>query len=330
MIRRYPRLALVALVATVLGFSGAASAQQAPTANPDRLRICAGSEAGNYTFAAREIAQRLGTGNSSAFRQGVEVIFTNGSLDNLRRLQNGECDVGFSQSDVASRFLAENAAAMNSIRQFTSLYREFVHLLCPVSSGWSRIVDIGRAARDGRPARIIVGPEGSGTAESWRAMRQADAALYDRVERIPESVGRVALATVRDSRDTCMLWISGQNSPDMQAANAMSINNPQRAVRMRLIDFDDRDIRNLRGPNGQPLFEVAQINRVAASGDNPGRYSNLIERGTLGGGSVNVLAVNALLMIRDDYRRAIGTRGDRLIQAIEDAAPTINARVNPQ
>jgi TRAP-type uncharacterized transport system substrate-binding protein len=302
----------------------AAEAQTAPDAT--RLRICAGSATGNYTFAANEIQKRLGP---STFSGGVTVIHTAGSLDNLRRLMSGDCDVGFSQSDVAARFIAENSAAMNSLRRFTSLYREYVHLICPVASGFTRVNDMGKASQS-TGARLIVGGDGSGTAESWRAMRQADAALYDRVERIPESVGRASLAQVRDSRNTCMLWISGLNSPDMQAASAMSVNNPRRTPTLRLVDFNDRDITNLRGPDGRPLYEVAELRRVAPRGDNPGRYANLIEGGWTSSGSVNVLTVGAELMMREDFRRALGGRADALVQAIEDAAPTINARVNPQ
>jgi len=109
----------------------------------------------------------------------------------------------------------------------------------------------------------------------------------------------------------------------------MSANNPRREPRMRLVDFDDRDIRGLRGPDGKPLYEVARIERVSARSDRPGRYDNLIESGTFGGGSVTVLAVDAVLMVREDYRKAMGARANRLVRAIEDAAPTINARVNP-
>lgn len=323
------RIMTLAIAAAGILFSTQIATAQ-PAATPDRLRICAGSETGNYTFAAREIASRLGTGNAAAFRGGVEVIPTAGSLDNLRRLMANECDMGFTQSDVYAMFQMENPGAMNTLRQFSKLYEEYVHLLCPVSSEWGRVVDMGRAARDGRGARLIVGPDGSGSAESWRAMRRADERLYEKVERLPEPVGRTSLAMVRDSRNTCMLWVSGLNSPDMQAANMMSVNNARRNATMRLVDFDDRDIRNLKGPSGQPLYQVRRIDRVAARGDNPGLYSNLIEGGTFSSGSVNVLTVDALLLMRDDFRRAIGNRADRITQAAEDAGPTIWRRVNPQ
>jgi len=311
--------ALGALAAAMMVMPEPAAAQQQPTT----VRVCTGSAAGNYTFAANEVAKRLG----NQFR--VEIINTNGSLDNLRRMQAGDCDMGFSQSDVQARFMAENAAATTQMRTFMQMYREYVHLICPATSGWSRINDVGKAARDGKPARIIVGPEGSGAAESWRAMRQADPGLYDRVERIPESVGRASLAQVRDSRDTCVLWISGLNSPDMVVASSMSAPTPNsRGIRMQLLDFDDRDIRNLRGPDGQALYDMQRIVRVPAATNNPGRYSNLIVDGW-GEDSVNVATVRANLLIREDFRRSLGSRADTLVQAIDDAMPTINARVNP-
>ena len=316
---------LAALTALALGAMGLTPAE-AQSPNPNRLRICAGSEAGNYTFAAREIGGRA----ASAFSAGVDVVTTAGSLENLRRLSAGECDVAFAQSDVTALYQAENPAALNTIEPFHKVYEEFVHLLCPVSSGWSRVNDMGRAARDGRGARLVVGPDGSGTAETWRAMRQADVKLYEKVERLPLSVGRASLGTVRDSSNTCVLWISGLNSADMQAANLMSANNPRRAATMRLMDFDDRDIRALRSSSGQPMYQVRTIDRVAPRGDNPGLYGNLIESGTFSAGSVNVLTVSAQLLVRSDYRAAIGGRADRLMQAIDDAGPTIWRRVNPQ
>jgi opacity protein-like surface antigen len=309
---------------SVAALSGAAYAQ-APAPNPDRLRFCAGTSDGNYTFAANEIAKRVG----GAFPQGVEIILTDGSLDNLRRLNAGGCDVGLAQSDVTALFEAETPGFSAAIAPFHKLYEEYVHLLCPVASGWGRVNDMGKAARDGRGARLVVGPNGSGGAETWRAMRQADVKLYEKVERLPDAVGRASLGMVRDSNNTCVLWISGLNSGGMQAANLMSVNNPRRAPTMRLLDFDDADIRKLRSPAGQPLYQIRNIERVEATQNNPGLYGNLIHDGW-GADTVNVLTVSATLMVRNDYRARIGARADALMQAIDDAGPTIWRRVNPQ
>lgn len=305
----------------------APAAAQTPDAavDPTRIRICTGVQGGNYEFAGQEIANRLG----GSFRT-VRVVHTSGSLDNMRRLTAGECDVGISQSDVAQRFVAENPAAMSAVTSMADLYREYVHLLCPVSAGWSRINDIGKAANArGGSARMIVGPDGSGTSETWRAMRQADAGLYNKIERLPDEVGVASLQMVRASRDTCLFWISGQNSPAMRAADSMSVNNPQRRPTLRLIDFNDRDIIALKGPNGRPLYERVTITRVGASGDSPGRYANLIENPTFGSGSVDVLAVQAQLIARQEWLRAVGAKRNALATAVEDALPTIHRRTNP-
>lgn len=298
--------------------------------NPNRLRVCAGAADGNYTFAATEITKRLG----NTFSAGIEVLTTEGSVDNLRRLMGRdgnapECDIGFVQSDVFAQFQTEVPASQTALSQYRKLYEEYVHLVCPVAASWGRINDIGKAAQAGRPARLIVGSPDSGPSWTWRMMRRADPGLYDKVERLNDPVGITSLTQVRDRRDTCMLAVTGLNSPLMQSANRIAVDSRGNAV-MRLVDFDDRDIRGLRGPNGQPVYRVTTINRVAASGDNPGVYSNIIERGTFGGGSVNALAVDALLIMRADYQNALGPqRTDRLTTATVDAEPTISRRVNP-
>lgn len=291
------------------------------------IRICAGGARGNYTFAANEIAQRVGKAD---FPGGVRVITTGGSLDNLRRLEAGECDIGLAQSDVTTMFLAERAGAPEALVPFSKLYEEVVHVLCPVASGWEDIGDMGAASATRSGARLIVGPDGSGGAETWRAMRQADPKTFDRVQRLPNDVGRASLGMVRDSNNTCMLWVSGLNSADMQSADTMSIMNPNKRPTMRLVDVNKSGIRNLRAPNGEPMYRVRSVTREQASGNNPGLYGNLIPSGWLSAGSVDALAVDALLIMRADFRASLGARADGLMQAIDDASPTIWARVQPR
>jgi len=302
-------------------------AQQAPPGvDATRLRICAGGARGNYTFAANEIAQRV---SKADFPGGVQVITTGGSLDNLRRLEAGECDVGLAQSDVTSLFQAERAGSPDALVPFSKLYEEYVHVLCPIASGWEDVGDIGKAAQSGRGARMIVGPDGSGGAETWRAMRQADVKLYERVERLPNDVGRASLGMVRDSNNTCMLWVSGLNSGDMVAADVMSVTNPARRPTMRLMDVNASRIRDLKGPNGQPMYQMRTIERTPATANNPGLYGNLIYDGW-GADSVTVATVDAVLMMRAPYRTALRDKADGLMQAIGDASPSIWARVSPR
>jgi TRAP-type uncharacterized transport system substrate-binding protein len=277
------------------------------------MRICSGPTSGNYHFAASEIGNRL----TSAFQ--VTVIATRGSVANLRHLIANECDVAFVQSDVADLFKLENPTSISQLYTVKTLYSEYVQVICPVAADWSRITHVGKAK-----GKMIVGEDGSGTAETWRALRKADDSLYGAVERIPDA-GITALSQVKDSKDTCMLWVSGLNAPDMQAANVMSINTKDHKPSLTLISVDDRDMYYIKDSSGKPMYRFEKIYRKSASGNQPGMYENLMQSS-----SVTVPVVDALLIARKDYYDSIKPQMGRVTIAIEDASPTIWKRVNPQ
>ena len=87
-------------------------------------------------------------------------------------------------------------------------------------------------------------------------------------QRIPEPINLVAVNRVKDSRDTCMLWVSGLNSNDIRGANAMSANTPDRRRSMRLVAVDDRVLRNVRGSDGRPMYRFEPIRARFGSYDN--------------------------------------------------------------
>ena len=310
-----------------------AQGEQAPQATPSPpavpepapparalLRICAGSPTGNYTFAAREIVARLaGPGE-------VDVLATAGSGENLRRLAAGDCEIGFSQADVLALRLAEHPEEVAALDPLKRVYGEYVHLLCPIASGWTTA-----SALDGR-ARLILGGEGSGTAETWRAFTQAVPALRA-VHRVNDPVNLVAVNRVKDSRDTCMLWISGLNSGDMQGANRMSTNTPDGRRTMRLVGMAYPELRGLRLADGQPIYRFEQIDARSGS------YEHLLDPrpGPLRDGkrvalpgSVTVPVVDAVLVVRRDFLLRLPGRGSEIIAAVEEAGPAIWARVSPR
>lgn len=278
----------------------------------DHLRMCTGSPSGNYHFAGTEILNRAG---------GGKEVITDGSLTNLRNLMDGTCTIGFAQSDVASQFALEQTASLGMIEQWKVVYTEYVHILCPVVSGWTRVNHLGKAK-----GNLIVGPNGTGSAETWRILRQADDSLYEKVGRLPDPVGRESLTKVKDSKDTCMLWVSGVNAANMKVANMMSVNTKDHRPSMTLLDVNDGDMPGIKGLNGKPMYEWKKIERKAPSGGNPGLYENIMQSS-----SVSVPTVEAVLMVRTDWLKAIRANGkaDRLIQAVEDASPTIWKEVNP-
>lgn len=190
-----------------------------PGAASGRLRFCAGLKTGNYTFAAERIAEK-----ARPLGLDLEVVPTPGAADNLRRLRAGECDLALSQSDIFELRRAADPGGVRGVAPFARAYSEYVHVLCPVASGWTS------TAQFGPETRLITGAEGSGSSETWRAFRAAEPRL-DEMRRIPDRIDLVAFNRVKNSRDTCLLWVSGLNSADMQRANAMSVNTPDQIGR---------------------------------------------------------------------------------------------------
>lgn len=284
------------------------------------LRICAGSPTGNYTFAAREIASRLaGPGE-------IEVLATAGSGENLRRLAAGDCELGFSQADVLALRATEHPEEMAGLDPLKRVYGEYVHLLCPIASGWANL-----GALD-RHARLILGGEGSGTAETWRAFSQAVPGLRA-VQRVNDPVNLVAVNRVKDSRDTCMLWISGLNSGDIQGANRMSVNTPDGRRTMRLLSVTNPELRSLKLADGQPIYRFEGIDARS------GAYEHLLDprqvtmrdgKRSVQPGSVTVPVVDAVLVVRRDFLARLPGRGSEIVAAVEEAGPAIWARVSPR
>lgn len=284
---------------------------------PRRPRFCAGIRTGNYTFAAERIAERARPDGLD-----LEVVNTAGAAENLRRLRAGECDFGLSQSDLFDLRGAEEPDAVRGIAPFKRVYTEYVHVLCPIASG------LTGTAQFGPNTRLITGAEGSGTSETWRAFRAAVPRL-DGVQRIPDPVNLVAVNRVKDSRDVCMLWVSGLNSGDIQGANAMSANTPDKRRTMRLISVNEPVLRAARGGDGRPMYRFEPIRARFGS------YDNLIdpvrdpESRALRPGSVVVPVVDAIVFAREEALAALPSKGSELVKAVEEAGPAIWARVSP-
>lgn len=296
-----------------------AAAQGAAPQNgaPQRLRFCAGTRTGNYTFAAERIAERA---RSDALE--VEVVTTNGAADNLRRLRAEGCDIGLSQSDVFDLQGAEDPESVRGIVPFKRVYTEYVHVLCPIASR------LTGTAQFGPNTRLVIGAEGSGTSETWRAFRAAVPRL-DGVQRIPDPVNLVAVNRVKDSRDVCMLWVSGLNSSDIQGANSMSANTPDRRRTMRLVNVDERALRVARGSDGRPMYRFEPIRARFGSYDNLIDPARDPESRAVRPGSVTVPVVDAILFARGGALDALPDRGSELVRAVEEAGPSIWARVSP-
>lgn len=309
--------------------STAALAQTAPAApNPKVLRLCTGSTSGNYQKAGIEISKRI----APQFDE-IKLINTGGSLDNLRRLAAGTCDMAFAQSDVADLYQLENAAARNIIYPFKTVYSEYAQILCPAKTGWTTLADLAKARKAGTAVEMIVGPDGSGTAETWRNWRLADPDSLGKIATIPDAVDTEAASKVKDSASTCMFWVSGINSADMQNANQISGRTRDKKPGLRLISITDKAIKDIRDARGGPAYTFEAISAKPAAKDKAAVYNNLIpDRSSWyqsADTSVDVATVNAVLYTTNAYRDLIKDKTGRLALQIDEASQTIWNQMNP-
>ena len=114
-------------------------------APPDTLRIASGSPQGAYHAFANELAREFAVEGIT-----LEIVETEGSIDNLARLDAGAVDIAFVQSGLA------DAGTYPEFEGLASLYYEPLWIFSTREPRPERIVDL-------KGLRVAVGPEGSGT-----------------------------------------------------------------------------------------------------------------------------------------------------------------------
>lgn len=102
-----------------------------------------------------------------AFR--LENRATAGSVENLELLADGRADIGFAQSDVYAQRMRSDRVRYGTITVVGRLVDECVYLVRRREGPIQSLADLGTAV-DGRPARVAVGPVGSGMSSTWSGL----------------------------------------------------------------------------------------------------------------------------------------------------------------
>lgn len=132
---------------------GAASAQSAKEAR--LLRISTGSVAGVYYEIGVELCEAV---NKRRHSHGVwcAVEGSNGSVENLEKLQEGLSEIAISQSNVLAEFNRSRSLEQAEFRAFAKIYSESLHFFASPGSNIGKLSDITNK-------RVNIGEEGSGT-----------------------------------------------------------------------------------------------------------------------------------------------------------------------
>ncbi|CAH2603566.1 TRAP transporter substrate-binding protein [Rhodovastum atsumiense] len=297
------RVSLLGILAVLASLPSLALAQKPEAALPS-VKLCTGPQDGNYDFSGIQIAQQAkGVLN-------VTLVQTQGSLDNLARLDKGECDAAIVQSDAYGVYLKQNSRSALNIEKSRVLYQEYLHFICNSQAGLSKITQLTRQHT------ILIGPLGGGTSTTWESFRLADPKRYDPIPTLPVGGLRAVNMVQEGSQAACLLFVTGLKSPQINEANQVALNSKGKLV---LIAADDSDLPKLKDPKGRQIYSKATIPG--------GTYPGGLQPSSMFGSSVDTIAVDAVFVASTAFIDANGQAYNALLRAVNNAVPAIKNKV---
>lgn len=284
-------------VLLLLGLLALAQLNPIAYAQTTRLALCTASANGNYYAAGQDIRQ-------AADRSMLDIIVTvtGGSMDNLERLSQRECDAAIVQIDAYLVYQERHAQNRLELKRPQYLYDEFVHMVCARDAELGRVQDLLDKPQD---HAVLVGNPGSGSASTWRSFGLLESGYTSAPTR--ELGGKAAVESLLNGDTSCMMMVTGLNSPFAREVDGQG-------ARLQLIEVDD------------PAFRKAKFagDRIYARQAIPASTYP----GLQGGEKVTTVSVGAMLVVREDWAAANPPAHEALVRAIQAAQPAIKKRVN--
>lgn len=281
-----------------LGMAHPAHAQ-----DPNKFRFCAGMPGGNYEFVGIALERQL-PGH-------IEGVHTKGSLENMERVESGDCQGGIVQSDAYFGYMRKHPTAQMHVERARDMYPEYGHLIC--NKTISELSDL--TAKN----TVLVGAAGSGSSVMWDAIVTANPQYKD-VQTLPLG-GTRALSKVTDGQEAqCMLFVAGLKAQVMMDANDMAVNANGN---LHLTYMRDKKLFDIKDAKGRPVYTESEI----PDGTYP---KGLQATGWVSSGkAVSTIMVESVLIDNVDYADAHPTNIDLVLTGINKAMPAINQRVLP-
>lgn len=171
-----------------------------PSQPGGRLRLAAGDPGGLYLAFAEILAERLSARHSGIT---VEVLPTEGTVENLERLRAGDVDMGLALADVAERDRA--AGPLDTAPQAVArVYENYLQVIVRESTSAQKLSDL-----EGK--RVSIGPPRSGAAATSEVLFDA-AGLRGRLEMVNYRL-RDGLAQLADGGIDALVWSGGVPTP---------------------------------------------------------------------------------------------------------------------
>jgi uncharacterized protein len=243
------------IVATVVLTAGCIGAEPG-----GRLRLAAGDPGGMYLAFAEILAKRVRARYPNIT---VDVLATEGTVENLARLRSGDVDMGLALADVAERDRATDPAA-TAPQAVARVYENYLQVIVRDSAAAQQLSDL-------QGMRVSFGAARSGAAATSEVLFEA-AGLRGRVDMLTFRL-RDALARLADDSLDALVWSGGVPTP-------------------AITDLDD----------GLPL-RILDISALAAPMSHLAGYPYIVRRVPSGGyvpAGIRSIGVPDLLLCRHD------------------------------
>ena len=205
-----------------------------------RLRLAAGDPGGLYLAFAELLAKQVNIRYPSVT---VDVLATEGTVENLALLRAGEVDLGLALADVAEhdRTIGPAETAPMAVAR---VYENYLQVIVRENASATQLSDL-------EGMRVSIGPAGSGAAATSEVLFEA-AGLHGRVEmanyRLKDGLARLA-----DGGIDALVWSGGVPTPAIAELND--------TVPLRMLDIGSIATPMIR-LTGYPYF----VHRVPVGG----------------------------------------------------------------
>ncbi len=212
------------------------------------FKLCTARAEGNYHRFGEIVKQQAGD------RVLIEIVNTNGSMQNLEFMENGTCDGAYVQRNAFGVYAERNPSGGFKFERVATPAVEFAHMICNRDSD---IDDVG----DLPGKTLLVDVVGSGTELTWSEFVYMDdtyAAVNTR-----NVGGTTALNRVANGEADCMLFVASLNTQLLQRANSLGDD----VVLVPVNDWDFNDMEYGHGklfqghqdPSGEDVYVFLDI-----------------------------------------------------------------------
>lgn len=283
----------------------AAGALAAASSEKVQVRYAAGSATGNYTRSGNML-------KNVAKTIDVKVMHTAGTMENINMYMDGKTDAMVVQADGLDVYGMVNPDAIKKMEaSAVTLYKESIQMIANESGGIKKIKDFDENTI------LYVGSKGSGNEVTWQRMQLTDHSRYGKVKvrHTDYSDADAALNLVADNPNAVIMFVSGLNSTLMKRAEARAEKDG-----FRLVEVNDKGLLDATDRFGDPLY---------ASVDIPAKVYPNLQKGFFFGNDVKTIAVSAMLVISDEWKKKHGEEAfDDLSAAVVEMQPIMYKRVN--